>query len=268
VRVLAIVHERSAGGGVFNDAVRLADDELLEWIPAEADPPHRLDFDAVLVFGGAMHAEQEHRHGWLRDEKELLRRLLGAGTPALGVCLGAQLLAEVAGGRVTRMPAAEIGWTEVQLAPAAAEDPLLRAFPQRFSGFQWHSYEVSGVPRSVTLARGTACLQAFRLLSVPWWGIQFHAEATIETIASWIEDHESDPDAVRAEIDWGALLRDTRARIARWSALGQILCDRFLEHARPGPTTLGHSARDDGASAPQTSRQRGPRKATRTGEPA
>ena len=67
---------------------------------AEQDQPpgDPRDYDAVLVFGGAMHADQEEHHPWLADEKALLRELLDRGVPLLGVCLGAQLLAEAAGG--------------------------------------------------------------------------------------------------------------------------------------------------------------------------
>ena len=63
------------------------------------------DYDAVLVFGGAMHADQEERHPWLREEKALLRELLERGVPLLGVCLGAQLLAEAAGASARRASA-------------------------------------------------------------------------------------------------------------------------------------------------------------------
>ena len=94
-------------------------------------------------------------------EKAHLRGLRGDGTPALGVCLGAQLLGEVAGGRVTRMGGPEIGWRSVELQPAAAGDPLLGSLPGRFEAFQWHSYKVSPPPGASLLARSGACLQAF-----------------------------------------------------------------------------------------------------------
>ena len=51
-----------------------------------------------MVFGGAMHVDQEAVHPWLRTEKELIGRHLELGTPLLGVCLGAQLVGR-GGGR-------------------------------------------------------------------------------------------------------------------------------------------------------------------------
>jgi GMP synthase-like glutamine amidotransferase len=230
--VLSVVHEPSAGSGVFARVGEDRQDELIEWIPARAGPPPVADFDAALVFGGATHADQEPEYGWLRVEKELLGELLEAGTPALGVCLGAQLLAEVAGGSVSRMASPEIGWARVRLARASREDPLLGALPEQFESFQWHSYEISAPEDAVVLAHSAACLQAFRLISAPWWGIQFHAEATGETIAAWIEDYRRDPDAAGAEINWQALRARTRREIARWNELGQGVCTRFLVHVR------------------------------------
>jgi len=231
VRVLSIVHEREAGSGVFAHAARERGDDVVEWIPAEGPAPVRESFGAVLVFGGAMNVDEEREHLWMRGEKELLRELLARGTPLLGVCLGGQLVAEVAGGAARRMPAPEIGWSEVELAPQAAADRVLGALPTRFEGYQWHSFQMRAPRDAVVLANSSVCLQAFRLRTAPWWGIQFHAEVTEETIAAWIADYRSDPDAVRANLDWEAMLAQTRSEIDRWNELGVGLCRRFLDVA-------------------------------------
>jgi GMP synthase (glutamine-hydrolysing) len=231
MRVLAIVHERDAGSGVFAEVACERGDELLEWLPAEEAAPAVDGVEAVLVFGGAMHVDQADEHGWLPGEKDLLRGFLDRGTPTLGVCLGAQLLAEVAGGAARRAAEPEIGWKTVQLEPAAAADVLLAALPARFESFQWHSYEVLAPHGAVPLARSAVCLQAFRLRAAPWWGIQFHAEATEETIAGWIRDYDGDRDAVGADLDWEEILAETRREIGRWNELGAGICRRFLEHA-------------------------------------
>src|SRR5947209_4201447 len=95
MRVLSIVHQRDAGSGVFAQAVVERGDELIEWVPPDQSPPAD-GFDAVLVFGGAMNVDDDH--AWLRGEKQVLRAALACGIPVLGVCLGAQLLAEATGG--------------------------------------------------------------------------------------------------------------------------------------------------------------------------
>ena len=231
MRVLSIVHERESGSGVFADTTAQLGHELIEWIPAEGEAPVLDGFGAVLVFGGGMHVDQESKHGWLENEKHLLRGLLARHTPAFGVCLGAQLLTKVAGGGARRAAVPEIGWKDVRLTPEAACDPVLGPLPERFDSFQWHSYAMSTPEGAVALAHSATCLQAFRLRAAPWWGIQFHAEVTAQTIAAWVRDYRSDEDAVRAELDWAAILAQTRHEIDRWNELGVGLCRRFLAHA-------------------------------------
>ena len=128
-----------------------------------APPREPWTYDAVLVLGGAMNVDQVDRHPWLIPEKELLRKLLERRTPLLGVCLGAQLVAEAAGATPRRAREPEIGWLEVELTSEARGDPLLAGLPLRFDAFQWHSYEFPLPPNAVPLARSPVCLQAFRV---------------------------------------------------------------------------------------------------------
>lgn len=229
VRVLAILHQRDAGPGVFGRAVAARGDALEEWHPAEQPEPPRVDHDAVMTFGGAMNADQEDRHPWLKREKALLGELAHSGVPVLGVCLGAQLLAEAAGGVAPRASEPEIGWREVTLDAAASGDPLLGALPDRFHSFQWHSYEAVSPSGATVLARSAVCSQAYRLEGRPAWGIQFHAEVTLEAAEAWIEAYRTNPDA--AGIDPVAFADETRGAIAGWNEIGQALCERFLEVA-------------------------------------
>ena len=141
MRVLAIVHQTDAGAGVFGEVARESGHELVEWVPTNGGPPELDGVGAAMVFGGAMHVDQEGANPWMREEKELLRRLLGAGLPLLGVCLGSQLLAEAAGAAPRRASEPEIGWVPVELTAAGRADPLIGALPERFEAFEWHSYE-------------------------------------------------------------------------------------------------------------------------------
>ena len=86
MRVLSIVHEATAGLGVFAGVAAERGDELVEWTPAEGPPPaDALDGHAgVLVLGASMHPDQEGEHPWLRPEKELIgERRVGKECPSL-----------------------------------------------------------------------------------------------------------------------------------------------------------------------------------------
>ena len=232
MRVLSIVHQPDAASGVFAEAAAEGGHQLDEWLIArDAEPPVPLgSYGAVLVFGGAMHVDQEDRHGWLRDERLLLRGLAEDGVPLLGVCLGGQLVARALGAHVRRMPGPEVGWFDVELLPEAAGDPLFGGLPERFSSFQWHTYRFELPDGAVPLARNVRCLQAFRAGRAAW-GIQFHAEVTHESVADWARASNPEDDGA---VDVAALLAETEERIAGWNAFGKALCARVLAVAENG----------------------------------
>jgi GMP synthase (glutamine-hydrolysing) len=242
VRALAIVHQSDAGSGVFAQAFRSRGAQLDEWRLAErASPPgDPAGYDAVLTLGGAMHADQQAKHPWLAEEKTLLAGLLKRHVPLLGVCLGAQLLAEAAGAPPRRLPEPEIGWYDVKLADAAAGDPLLAALQPGFEAFGWHSYEFPLPPGATQLALSATCLQAYRI-GESAWGIQFHAEVTGTDVEAWIDHYRSDEDAVRLGLDAEVLRQRTRASIGAWNELGRGLFGRFID-AAAGIRSAGSTA--------------------------
>jgi GMP synthase-like glutamine amidotransferase len=234
MRVLSMVHQIDAAAGVFADAVFERGHVLDEWvIPERPEPPAPIEeYGAVLVFGGAMHVDQEDRHGWLRDERRTLQRLVEDEVPVLGVCLGGQLLAKALHGHVRRLPSPEIGWVDVELTPEATDDPVFAELPRRFSSFQWHLYHFELPDGAVPLARNDRCLQAYRAGAAAW-GIQFHAEVTHASVKDWARS--SDP-AEDGAIDVERLLAETEEHIGAWNVFGRELCGRFLAAAEASPT--------------------------------
>ena len=230
MRVLAIVHQRDAGPGVFAEAIREAGGQLDGWTLSERPEPPAdpLGYDAVLVLGGAMNIDEEERHGWIAEEKALLRELLAQEAPLLGLCLGGQLVAEAAGAEARRASEPEIGWHRVEITPEGADDALIGPLAPAFEAFQWHSYEFSLPPGAVPLARSEICLQGARI-GERAWALQFHPEVSRADALHWVEDFESDPDAVRIGVEPAVLGRETEAKIGAFNQLGQELCLRWLQ---------------------------------------
>ena len=226
MNVLAVIHGDKVRSGVFGEAVAAAGHRLEEWSLAWDTPlPRPLDdYGAVLVFGGAMHADHDDSHPWLVPETRWLEELLVNGTPVLGVCLGVQLLARASGAWVGPLPEPEIGWHGVELTDAGVDDPVVGALPRTFTALQWHHYTYGLPAGAVELARSPACTQAFRLGDA-CWGVQFHPEVTQPQLDGWIADASDpppDPERLRVE---------TAEHIAQWNELGRALCTAFLDAA-------------------------------------
>ena len=94
----------TGGGGLFEEIVVARGDALERCVMPEttAGPDAAESYDAIMVFGGAMHPDQDAEHPWLADESAFLRDAIDREVPLLGVCLGAQLIARAAGAGVGR----------------------------------------------------------------------------------------------------------------------------------------------------------------------
>jgi GMP synthase-like glutamine amidotransferase len=232
MRILSVLHPGGGHSGLLRDAAAAAGHTLVEWTPGDGEPlPGTLaEFEAIAVFGGGMNVTDQARLPWLTGEIELVRDALAAGIPVLGICLGAQLLAAAAGGEVHRVEAPEIGWLGVERLPAGDDDPVVAALPDRFTAFQWHSYACRLPAGAVELARSPVCPQAF-VLGGSAWGVQFHPEVTPDILEEWIDDYDSDPDAVRLGFDPDAARAEVPQRIGPWNAIGRALFDAWIAAA-------------------------------------
>ena len=201
------------------------------WMRAEQDRPpgDPRDYDVVMVFGGAMHADHEDRHPWLADEKAMLRELLDRGVPLLGVCLGAQLLAEAAGGSARRASAPEIGWHEVDVTAEGAPDPVLGALAPKFTAFQWHSYEFTLPPGATALARSESACRLFA--SATQWASSSTPRSRPRTLRRG--STTTAPTRTRSG-SASTLMRyadGPAPRSRSGTRLGRALCQRFLDAA-------------------------------------
>ena len=129
---------------------------------------------------------------WLIEEKKLIESALKAHRRVLGVCLGAQLLADVLGAKVSKNRHKEIGWFPVELTRQAASSRLLAGFPKSFPAFHWHG-ETFGIPAGARhLARSEACEnQAFEFGDTAL-GVQFHLEVTASAVGKLIQNCRED----------------------------------------------------------------------------
>ncbi|MFW6693920.1 type 1 glutamine amidotransferase [Streptomyces sp. MAR4 CNX-425] len=184
---------------------------------AGAPLPRRLDHAAILPLGGGPMPDDDVAMPWLAAVRELVAEALARDVPVFGVCQGGQLLAHVAGGRVTASHGEpEMGSTPVALRAEAAADPLFAGLPERVTAVQRHVDAVTELPPGAAwLAESKRCPhQAFRHGDRAW-GVQFHPEAGADNVRAWSDEsiraRGFDPDRLRTEAD-----RDERESAAVW----------------------------------------------------
>jgi len=143
------------------------------------------ELDLVIALGGPMSVNDERVHPWLRAEKRFIREAMLRGTPVLGICLGAQLMASSLGSAVYANREKEIGWFPIRAEPAEA---TAFVFPPELTAFHWHGETFDLPPGAVRLATSAACRnQAFQL-GARAIGLQFHLETTPESMALLLEN--------------------------------------------------------------------------------
>lgn len=188
--VWILKHVANEGAGTIHDFLneRKIPVRFIELYRGEPIPADLTHVRAVCVMGGPMNVDEEAKHPFLAEEKKLIRRLIADGIPVLGVCLGSQLIASALGKKVYKAPVPEIGWSRVELTPAAAEDPVFAPLPQRpIEVLQWHEDTFDLPDGAVLLARGSEVAhQAFRV-GRNAYGFQFHVEVTGSMVMDWFE---------------------------------------------------------------------------------
>lgn len=243
-RVLVVEHERTVPAGMLGE--RHADAGLrVEAVGPDAGRPIPATpegYAGVVVLGGSMGPTDDDVAPWLPDVRRLIAACLDAGTPLLAICLGAELLAHVAGGRVGVIEAGpEIGLTSVRLLPAAAQDALLRGLPPVAEAVQWHSLEAQALPASaVVLAESDRCAnQAFRLGDTAW-GVQFHPEALSDIAADWASSEQAELEGVA--LDGGEIVGAVRRAEPELRATWTVLADNWIAVVRSGLSPASASA--------------------------
>lgn len=169
-------------------------------------PARASGHDGLVVMGGPMSAASDAGFRTRGAELELLGDALSRKVPVLGICLGAQLLALAAGGRVYRGGAgAEIGWMPVHLTDEARTDPLFAGVGSPVVALHWHGDTFDLPPGASHLARSALYAnQAFRV-GEEAWGLQFHLEVDDAGLAAFMEGFGDDACAqgVDPESIWG-----------------------------------------------------------------
>jgi len=146
------------------------------------------DFDWLIVMGGPMGIYDYDQYPWLADEKQFIKAAIDSGKIVLGICLGAQLIADVMGARVYQNPHREIGWFNINPLPDVNFTILAPVFSAPIEVFHWHGDTFDIPEGAASLAESEACSRQGFIFDNRVVGLQFHLETTLSSASALIEN--------------------------------------------------------------------------------
>jgi GMP synthase-like glutamine amidotransferase len=186
-RLLVIQPDDSDPPANLGDWLTEAGAELHVVRPFAEPLPALDDYQGLVCLGGEMGAMDDLKHPWLKDVREVLASAVGRRLPTLGVCLGGQLLAAAAGGRVVKGDEGpEVGPAMVAKRDVALSDPLFGDMPMVQDVMHFHVDVIDRLPPGAELMTSSHKYpnQAFRLNGSAY-GLQFHIETTTQIVLDW-----------------------------------------------------------------------------------
>jgi GMP synthase (glutamine-hydrolysing) len=152
-------------------------------------------YAAIVILGGPMAVYDNLPY--LQKEQDLIKDAMKNNTPVLGVCLGSQLIAQAAGGKVYKGKQKEIGMSSVYVTPASSNDIFRGVTDKTVRVFQWHGDTYDLPSNAKMLAYTDLYPQAFRIGSAV--GIQFHLEVDKALIESWMREYSAEVSAEKID---------------------------------------------------------------------
>jgi GMP synthase-like glutamine amidotransferase len=157
---------------------------------------HKLPFveicDLLIVLGGPMSSNDEEQLPWLTEEKRFIEKAIVRGKTVIGICLGAQLIADVLGAQVYKNPVKEIGWMPIELTEEGKKSALFKDFPKEQTVFQWHGETFDLPSGAVHIAQSKDCPNQAFMYGKNVVGLQFHLESTADSIGLLLDHCAAD----------------------------------------------------------------------------
>ena len=165
-------------------------------------------FELLVVMGGEMNIYQYRAWPWLKTETAFIKSALTAGRKLVGICLGAQFIADALGSRVVQNAQVELGWLPVTWTPGARA--AFPGLPEAATVLHWHGDTFDLPPGATRLAASEACPEQGFLIPGKCLGLQFHMEVDPSLVKEFV--------ASQGEWPAGAYVQTGNAILAKAAA--------------------------------------------------
>jgi GMP synthase-like glutamine amidotransferase len=197
MKIQVIQHSPINTLGTIEEYAKMKNHSLKSTRFYEIDNPPAIDsFDFLIIMSGPMGIYTYKENPWLKNEKEFIKKAIEAGKLVLGICLGAQLLADILGARVYENKYMEMGWFPIKAVSKAAsqrgksqevETEFLKGLPEEITVFHWHSQTFDLPEGAIRLYESKGCKNQGFIYNSRVVSLQFHPEVNEERIKSLIE---------------------------------------------------------------------------------
>jgi GMP synthase-like glutamine amidotransferase len=196
--------------------------------------PSMDEFDMLVIMGGPMGVSDEEVIPWLKGEKAFIQSAIRSRKLTLGICLGAQLIAEQIGGEVYKNKWNEIGWFPVKLTEEAQASSFFRSFPEQFVPLHWHGDTFSLPTEAKRMAFSLGCANQGFEVEDYIAGLQFHLEVNEQSIRKLIDncgDHIEQDVYVQSQSQIEGQLERVRASNELLFPLLDAMEEKYLSRA-------------------------------------
>lgn len=215
--IAVIRHIGIEGLGTIEDVLK-SRNLTYRYIDAWKDviPADVTDWSALILLGGPMGVYERDRYPFIEKELSLITKARKTAIPVIGICFGAQMVAQAAGGHVYKGETKEIGWYDITLSGQVSDnllsDPAGGSGTTSMKVFQWHG-DTFDLPGDAELLASSKLYrnQAFRVDNL--YGLQFHVEVREADIREWIRAYATELNGCRTAEEVNSILEDTKMYI-------------------------------------------------------
>lgn len=150
------------------------------------------DIDFLIIMGGPMGIYEKEKYPWLKKEKQFIKKAIRENKKVLGICLGAQLIADVLGAKVYPNKYQEIGWFPVRMTDDSKNSKLFNHFPSELMVFHWHGDTFDIPDNTIHIFENEVCRNQGFQYGDNVLGLQFHLEVRRADIEKWFDEPGDD----------------------------------------------------------------------------